>query len=54
MIHEAYMPVVIVIQTFLADKRTYGRTEVFHEAVADLRIDLSNRIYVLKTCFCVG
>ena len=55
MIHKAYLYACIsVIQFFLADKRTYGRTEVFHEAVADLRIDLSNRIYVLKTFFCAG
>ena len=46
--------VVIVIQIFLVGKRTYVRTEVFYEAVADLKIDLSDRIYVLKTVFYVG
>ena len=32
-----------VIQVFLADKHTYGRTEVFHEALnlADLKIVVS-------------
>ena len=38
MIHEAYMPVFKVIHIFLTDKCTYGRTEVLHEAPADLKI----------------
>ena len=44
MIHEAYRySYKKVIQGFLADKLTYGRTDVFHEALGlvDLKIVVS-------------
>ena len=45
MIHEAYMPAFKVIQIFLTDKCTYGRTEVLHEVPADLKIKVCESVF---------